>query len=135
LGIEALGVYGRAYQMLVFPVNLFSTTMSTVLFPSIAKFQDDIPRLARAFRRATAVIALVYLPLSIVLIVLAPEIVAILLGPNWHDVILPFQILAVGLLFRANKVNLVVAQATGAVYKRAWREGIYGLFVVIGSFA
>jgi PST family polysaccharide transporter len=59
----------------------------------------------------------------------------VLLGPRWNEVVLPFQILAAGLLFRANKINLVVAQATGAVYNRAWREGIYGVLVVIGSLA
>ncbi|MCC6456095.1 MAG: lipopolysaccharide biosynthesis protein [Caldilineaceae bacterium] len=133
LGIEALGVYGRAYQMLVFPVNLFSSVLSKVLFPSLAKLQHDVPRLARAYQRATAVTALTYLPLSVALIILAPEFVLLLLGPNWHEVVFPFQILAAGLLFRANKVNLVVAQATGAVYNRAWREGIYGGLVVVGS--
>jgi hypothetical protein len=75
------------------------------------------------------------LPLSSALIVLAPELVLLLLGPNWHQVVLPFQILAAGLLFRANKINLAVAQATGAVFHRAWREGIYGVLVVIGAFA
>jgi O-antigen/teichoic acid export membrane protein len=134
LGIEALGAYGRAYQMLVFPVNLFSSVLIKVLFPSLAKLQNDTPRLARAYRRATGLTALIYLPLSIALIVLAPELVLLLLGPNWHQVVLPFQILAAGLLFRANKINLVVAQATGAVFNRAWREGIYGVLVVVGAF-
>lgn len=133
LGIEALGAYGRAYQMLVFPVNLFSSVLSKVLFPSLAKIQDDLPRLRRAYLRATAVTALIYLPLSALLIVVAPEVVAVLLGPQWHAVVLPFQILAAGMLFRSNKVNLVVAQAVGAVFNRAWREGIYGGMVVAGS--
>ncbi len=133
LGAEALGVYGRAYQMLVFPVNLFSGVLNNVLFPSFSKLQDDIPRLGRAYRHAVAATSLAYLPLSVALVVLAPELVAVLLGPNWTDVVLPFQILAAGLLFRGSKVNLAVAHATGAVYSRAWREGIFGVLVVAGA--
>jgi PST family polysaccharide transporter len=99
----------------------------------MAKVQNDRPRLIRAYAQATALTALVYLPLTGGVIILAPELIRVLLGPQWGEVVLPFQILAAGLLFRANKVNLTVAQATGAVYSRAWREGIYGGLVVIGA--
>jgi PST family polysaccharide transporter len=133
LSVEALGVYGRAYQLLVAPADFASSVVNKVLFPSLAKVQNDRTLLARTHRRGTATIALAYLPLSAMLIVLAPELVLVLLGPQWQDAVLPFQILATGMLFRADKINHAVVNATGAVYQRAWREGIFALMVIVGS--
>ena len=57
LGAEALGLYGRAYQLLVFPVSLFGNVLDKVLFPSMAKIQNDPKRLELVFRRGVALIA------------------------------------------------------------------------------
>ncbi len=135
LGAEALGLYGRAYQLLVVPVNLMGSVLDRVLFPAMAKVQHDPHRLELAYRRGMALISLTFGPLSMVTLVIAPEIVLVLLGPEWIEVIAPFQILAVGMLFRASpKMDHSIARATGAVYKRAWRQGIYAAFVLGGAW-
>ncbi|MCB9100071.1 MAG: lipopolysaccharide biosynthesis protein [Anaerolineales bacterium] len=134
LGAEALGFYGRAYQLLVFPVSLFGNVIDQVLFPSMAKVQGNVDQLSLVYRRGMTLTALFYLPLSAAAIVLAPEIISVVLGSTWGEVVLPFQILAAGMLFRASKINnATVAKATGDVYKRAWRQGLYALFVLIGA--
>jgi PST family polysaccharide transporter len=135
LGSVALGLYGRAYQLLVFPVNLISSVLDTVLFPAMAKVQHDSERLSAAFLRGSVAIALVFFPVSAMAVVLAPEVVMTVLGPRWVDVIGPFQILASGMFFRASyKMSDSLARATGAVYRRAWRQAIYALAVVGGSW-
>ena len=135
LGAEALGVYGRAYQFLILPVNLFGTVVDQVLFPAMASVQDDKPRLERVFSRSVAFVAMVTLPLSSLLIVLAPEIIDVLLGPKWAGVVLPFQILASSLVFRAGyKMSGSLIRATGFVYSRAWREWVYAACVVAGAW-
>ena len=135
LGAEALGLYGRAYQLLVFPVALFGNVLDKVLFPSMAKIQDDRERLELAFRRGVALIALIFVPVSVTLLVLAPELILVFLGPKWVEVTLPFQILAIGMLFRASyKMSDSLARATGAVYKRAWRQAAYAFFVLAGAW-
>jgi O-antigen/teichoic acid export membrane protein len=65
--------------------------------------------------------------------VLAPEIVAILLGPGWEAVALPLQIFAVVLLPRtAYKISGSLTRATGAVLGGAWRQWVYAGEVVLG---
>ena len=134
LGPAALGFYGRAYQMLVFPVNLFGDTLDQVLFASMSRVQDDSQRLALAYKRGISLTALVYLPMSVGLIVLAPEVIYVVLGPAWEGILIPFQILAAGMIFRANKIDHTVARATGAVYRRAWRQGLYAAAVFAGAW-
>jgi PST family polysaccharide transporter len=135
LGPQALGIYTRAYQLMAVPTTLFGDVLDRVLFPAMAKVQGDPQRLAAAYLQSVASIALVMLPIGVVLTVLAPEFVTVLLGPKWVDVIPPFQVFAIGLLFRTSyKMSDSIARATGAVYRRAWRQGIYAALVFFGAW-
>ncbi|MEO7239388.1 MAG: lipopolysaccharide biosynthesis protein [Gemmatimonadales bacterium] len=135
LGPQALGIYTRAYQLMAVPTTLFGDVLDRVLFPTMAKVQGDAQRLAAAYLQAVASIALVMLPLGVVLTVLAPEFIIVLLGPKWVDVIPPFQLFAIGLLFRTSyKMSDSIARATGAVYRRAWRQAIYAALVFISAW-
>ncbi|HEV8380681.1 MAG TPA: lipopolysaccharide biosynthesis protein [Gemmatimonadales bacterium] len=134
LGVNALGLYERAYQLMAMPAILVGQVLDDVLFPAIAQIQTESERVARAYRRVAAAVALFALPLSAVVLILAPDIVNVLLGPKWHDVVLPFRILAVGTLFRTSyKVSDSLTRALGAVYRRAWREWTYAAFVIGGA--
>jgi O-antigen/teichoic acid export membrane protein len=135
LGPAALGAYGRAYQLMAMPAALFADVLDTALFPAMAKVQGDPQRLTTAYRRGVSLVALVMLPASALLFTLAPEIVYVLLGPKWSNAVAPFQILALGMLFRSSyKMSDSICRATGAVYRRAWRQGVYGALVVVGAW-
>jgi O-antigen/teichoic acid export membrane protein len=135
LGAAALGIYGRAYQLVAGPAALFGTVLDRVLFPAMARVQTQPEQLAAAYRRGVALIALVTLPASAVLVVLAPELIHVLLGPGWDAVVVPFQILAAGLMFRTSyRMSDSISRATAAVYRRAWRQGLFALMVVGGAW-
>lgn len=135
LGAETLGIYGRAYQLMVMPASLFGRAVDKVLFPALAKVQDSSQRLAAAFKRGMALTALFVLPASAVMFIMAPEIILVLLGSAWQEVIVPFRILAVGMFFRTGyKVTGTLARAKGAVYNLAWRHGLYGAMVLGGAW-
>jgi O-antigen/teichoic acid export membrane protein len=136
LGAEALGIYGRAYQFLVMPANLMGNMFDKVLFAALATLQDDTHRLARAFARATSILAMLMLPLTGFLIVLAPEIVWLVLGPEWMGVVTPFRVLCAVLVFRTSyKLGHSLARATGAVYETAWRQAVYAAAVIVGAIS
>ena len=134
LGVYALGLYERAYQLMAMPAILVGQVLDDVLFPAIAQIQTESERVARAYRRVAAAVALFALPLSALVLILAPDIVNVLLGPKWGDVVLPFRILAIGTLFRTSyKVSDSLTRALGAVYRRAWREWTYAALVIGGA--
>jgi len=135
LGASALGIYGRAYQFMVMPAGLFGNALDRALFPAMAKVQNDKNRLGKAYLTGVGLIALIAIPLSFMIVLLAKEIVMILLGDKWLDVVLPFQILGASLLFRMSyKMSESLARATGAVYRRAWRQFVYAALVLTGSY-
>jgi O-antigen/teichoic acid export membrane protein len=134
LGAYALGLYGRAYQLMAVPAMLLGQVLDRVLFPALARVQHDRNRLAKTYRRAIALVATVILPTSIIAFLLANQLVEVLLGPQWNDAVVPFQILAAGMLFRTSyKLSDCITRATGAVYRRAWRQTIYAILVLAGA--
>jgi PST family polysaccharide transporter len=74
------------------------------------------------------------LPASVIFYLLAADIVRVVLGQRWETAILPFQILALGLLFRTScRMSDALARAKGCVYRRAWRQGVYAGLVIGGA--
>lgn len=134
LGPAALGLYSRAFQFMTLPGLVFGRVVDRVLFPAMAKVQDDENRLANAWLRGLNIVATVVLPLSATVVVLRREIVLILLGPDWTDAIPAVAILAFGMLFRASyRLSDSLTRAVGAVYRRAWRSWLFALSVLVGA--
>jgi O-antigen/teichoic acid export membrane protein len=134
LSDTALGIYGRAYQLGSTPAQLIGTALDEVLFPTLSSFQDNRTRLGRAYIRAIALTSTLMFPMAVFGVLLGPEIVAVIFGDGWEGVTVPFQIIAVGLVWRtAYKLSDSLARAAGAVYARAWRQGIYAGLVVVGA--
>jgi PST family polysaccharide transporter len=134
LGAGALGLYGHAYDLMVVPASALGTVLDKILLPTMARVQEDRVRLGFAFRRSTALVALLVLPLSAGTAVLAPEIVLVLLGPRWGGAVMPLRILTAAMYFRVGyMMGHSVANATGAVYRSAGRSVAYALLVVVGA--
>src|SRR5690625_1967337 len=131
LGAEALGLYTRAYQLMVMPANLFGTVMDRVLFPAMSRIQDDIKRVSEWYITSITLLAIVILPISIFIAIMAEQIVLILFGEGWEGVVIPLQILSIGLLFRTSyKISDSLVRAMGAAYRRAWRQAIYAISIL-----
>jgi PST family polysaccharide transporter len=134
LGAASLGLYGRAYELMVVPANALGAVLAKILFPTFAKLQGEPQRMQVGYRRGLALVALTVLPIAVATIVLAPEIILVLLGPRWLGAVLPLRILGIGMYFRvAYMVGQAVANSAGAVYRAAWRSAVYAALVVAGS--
>ncbi len=136
LGASSLGLYGRAYQLMVVPVNLIAGVMDKVLFPVMAAIQDDNVRLKRAYLMCASVIAMVTYPISSLMFLLADQIILTVLGSDWIQAAVVLKVFAVFLIFRMSyKLSDALSRAKGSVYRRAWRQAIYAALVVAGGVA
>ncbi|MEJ7596867.1 MAG: lipopolysaccharide biosynthesis protein [Kofleriaceae bacterium] len=134
LGARALGFYTRAYDLIKFPSTVFASIVGSVLFPAFSRLQDDRERLALGFRRALFTNALVLLPASALLFVLAPEVIRVLLGVGWDEAVLPFRLLTVTMLMRTTqKLGGLVASAAGAINGVALAYTGYMVLVIAGA--
>ncbi|MEA2712279.1 MAG: hypothetical protein QOK27_240 [Gemmatimonadales bacterium] len=135
LGAVALGLYSRAYQLMSVPTALLGDVLDKVLFPMMARVQDEPRRLATAYLQGTAFLALLTLPAGVVAAILGPELIAVAFGPRWDAMVPPFQVLALGMMFRTSyRMSDSLSRATGRVYRRAWRQGLYAALVFLGAW-
>jgi len=135
LGAEALGFYSRAYLLLQQPAQLVGRAGDQVLFSALSTIQDDRKRMERALNRALSLVAMTQVPLTVLLVTFAPEIILLLMGPQWTPAVLPFQILVSVLFFRtAYKLVGAVLRATGKVFVAALWQWSYAAAVLAGAF-
>jgi PST family polysaccharide transporter len=134
LGIVALGYYNRAFKLMLILVTYFATVTTRVLFPVMSRLQSDRERLRSTYLTGAAVLGLVSAPLGALMVVLAPEIVGVVLGPKWTPTIVPFQILTAGIMLRnVYLMAYCLDGAMGAMRNRTLRDGIYAAAVLTGS--
>ncbi len=134
LGAVALGLYSRAFQLMSVPTALLGDVLDKVLFPTMARVQDDQRRLANAFLQGTAIVVLVTLPAGVIAAILARDLVAVAFGSKWSALVPPFQVLALGMMFRTSfRLSDSLSRATGKVYRRAWRQVVFAGMVFLGA--
>jgi len=93
-GADALGVYGRAFQLVTLPVQQLNTSITGVAFPVLSRIQHDAKRLARSFLRGFSLLISATIPITITCALFAEEIVRIVLGAKWMAAAPIFRLLA-----------------------------------------
>ncbi len=105
LGVSAgpfqLGLYSRAYQLLMTPLNQINAPMTGVALPVLSRIQDDDERFAHYLDRAQLVAC--YLTASVLAVAagVAVPLTLVLFGSDWAQVAPIFAALAVGGIFRS----------------------------------
>jgi len=134
LGAQSLGLYGKAYELMILPTKMYDQTTSKVALSSLSKVQIQPQRLKKAYRKSIALSALFGLPLTVFIVIMSPQIILVLLGPQWTGMIEPFYILSIGIYFRLGyRVTSSLILAKGMVYKFAFTQLIYAITVISGT--
>ena len=93
-GGQALGLYSKAYSLLMLPVSRVRGPVSAVVVPALSRLQDDERRFKRYYLKAITGIASIGMPIAVFLFVFADDVVRIVLGPRWAQSAVLFKILA-----------------------------------------
>jgi PST family polysaccharide transporter len=116
LGPIALGLYAMSFRLATLPRTGFTFVVSRVLFPTLTTLHGDDRRFREAFLRSLHWVAVLAMPASSGLALLAPEIVAVVLGPRWAGTVTALRVLAGFALLAA------LSATTGDVFKAAGRS-------------
>jgi PST family polysaccharide transporter len=93
-GAEALGIYGRAYQLVNIPTENMNFTLGLVAFPALARMQDEPKRLKEYFLKGYGLFLAITIPITASCLLFADDIVRVLLGPKWAVAAGVFRLLA-----------------------------------------
>ncbi|MGH9806298.1 MAG: lipopolysaccharide biosynthesis protein, partial [Terriglobia bacterium] len=126
-GADAIGLYGRAYQLVNLPTDNLNSAVGEVAFSALSRLQDDPVRLRSYFLKGFSLVLGLTVPITIACGLFADDMVSVVLGPKWEDAativrllaptILIFAIInplgwllySIGLVQRSLKIALVFA--------------------------
>ena len=112
-GATPLGLYSRAYNLLMLPVRQLSGPAGSVAIPAFSRLQNDPERFARYYLRAVNLIIWISAPVFGFLFVAAEPVIVTLLGAHWRAAAPVFQILvicALGQLLLESTIWLLVSR-------------------------
>ncbi|MDJ0712636.1 MAG: MOP flippase family protein [Prochloraceae cyanobacterium] len=87
LGTQALGYYYLAYRIISFISQNISATITRVLFPTLAKIQDDNDIFRRLYLNLIGFISFFTFPLMIIFMSLSEPFTLIILGSKWIAIV------------------------------------------------
>ena len=100
-GADALGIYGRAYQLVSLPTDNLNAAIGDVALSALSRVKDDASRLRSYFLKAYSLVVSVTLPITIACILFADDLIFIVLGPKWSGAAPIFRSLAPTILIFA----------------------------------
>lgn len=93
-GAEAIGIYGRAYQLVSIPTDNLNSSVGEVAFSALSRVQDDAHRLKKYFLKGYALILGLTIPVTILCSLFAKELIFVVLGRKWAEAVPIFRYLA-----------------------------------------
>jgi O-antigen/teichoic acid export membrane protein len=100
-GADAVGLYGRAYQLSTIPTDNLNSAVGEVAFSTLSRVRDDPPRFRSYFLKAYSLVLALTLPITMAVGLFAPELIAVLLGPKWKESAPIFRLLSPTILIFA----------------------------------
>jgi len=97
-GAGPLGLYSRAYNLLMLPVRQLHFPLQTVVIPTFSRIQADPERFARYYLRTVNLMTWISAPIFGFLFVAAKPVIVLVLGNKWQEAAPVFQILAISAL-------------------------------------
>jgi O-antigen/teichoic acid export membrane protein len=100
LGAAALGVYTLSVRLAAMPVSLIGNVLGRGVFAALARLQEDKAAFQRVWLENVQRVALLSIPATIGIVIVAEPLVLALLGEKWRAAIVPLQILALNGIVR-----------------------------------
>jgi O-antigen/teichoic acid export membrane protein len=93
-GADAIGIYGRAYQLVSIPTDNLNSAIGEVAFSALSRLQNDPVRLKNYFLKGFSLVLGLTLPITIACALFADDVVFVLLGAKWEDTAAIVRLLA-----------------------------------------
>lgn len=145
LGADALGIYGRSYQIINIPTENMNTAVGEVAFAALSRLQGEPGRLRSYFLKGYTLVLALTVPITCIIGIFPHDLVMVILGSKWESAtkilqflaptILIFAIInplgwllfAMGMVKRSIKIALVLAPVVITGYMIGLRYGSTGV--------
>jgi len=100
-GADAVGLYGRAFQLVNIPTDNLNTAVGGVVFAALSRVQNDAERFRSFFLKSYSLVLTMTIPITVVCTLFASDVILVVLGPKWTEAVTIFRLLAPTILIFA----------------------------------
>jgi O-antigen/teichoic acid export membrane protein len=100
-GADAVGIYGRAFQVINIPTDNLNSSVGEVAFSALSRVQNDPARFRNYFLKGYSLVLALTIPITIAVALFANDLIFVLLGPKWKDAAQILRLLAPTILIFA----------------------------------
>jgi O-antigen/teichoic acid export membrane protein len=133
-GAEAIGLYGRAYQLINIPTDNLNQSVGEVAFSALSRVQNDPPRFKSYFLKGYSLVLAMTIPITIMCAFFADDLILVLLGPKWSSAAAIFRLLAPTILIFAMINPLAWLMFALGLVGRSLRIALVLAPIVIGGY-
>lgn len=135
VGVHGLGLYARAEQVAMLPLQKIASVFSSVMFPVYSSIQNDKERLAGAYLKTVAAVCLLTAPPMAVAAVFSEIVIIGLYGEKWTPAAGVFSILCISSIFICVfHLAGALVEATNHIWGEIKRQIVYFLIIVVGFY-
>ncbi len=134
---SSLGLFNKAeeFQQMFSQVSVVS--INKVMFPSLVQIQDDNVKLKEKYKILLETTMIVLFPLLFGAILVADQLILILIGDKWTEVIPYFKILCISGMFyplTVYNLNIIKVKGKGGLYLKTCliSKGLLLPFILVG---
>jgi len=132
-GAYQLGIYSRAYQLLLMPIGQINTPLAAVAVPALSRLADSPERYRAAYLRILEKIAMLTMPGVAFMIVTSDWLMLFLLGPKWREAGRIFMLLGIAAIIQpVSKTGLWLFITQGRS-REMFQWGIVGAVIAVAS--
>jgi O-antigen/teichoic acid export membrane protein len=84
-GPQQLGLYAKAYQLLLLPLDQINGPLGTVAIPALSRLAESPERYRKAYLKILEKLAMLTMPAVVFMIASSDWLVLLLLGPKWQQ--------------------------------------------------
>lgn len=133
-GTRELGLYNKAYQLMMLPIIQVSAPIATVAIPTLSRLQSNPEQFRSYYLKAIACVAFITMPFVMLLVVMSKEIIGLILGEQWIGASQIFAILGVSALIQPLYHTQGWLHVSIGRTDRMLRWGLVGSTVIVISF-
>jgi PST family polysaccharide transporter len=94
-GAQQLGLYAKAYQLLLLPIDQLSAPLDGVAVPALSRLTSEPLRYKQAYLRMLEKVAMFSMPGVALMIASSDWLVRVMLGPKWDEAARIFALLGI----------------------------------------
>ncbi|MFD3000923.1 lipopolysaccharide biosynthesis protein [Pontibacter toksunensis] len=134
IGSVALGLYTKAYQLLLLPITQLRNPLNSVALPALSTLQNDRGKYRNYYKRFLFILAFFSMPAVSFMAVFSEELILIVLGEQWIEASSIFRILAIAAFIQPTLGTIGLVMITTGDTKRYFIWGCINAVLVVSAF-